>query len=68
MMKQVLNNSGNFKLTATISKKVHTMLKSHCAQEEALLGDFIEAGMILVLNKSKTDINNILKKFEGVTA
>lgn len=69
MAKQIVKGSGDTQLATKISKKVHSMLKSHCAQEGGKMRDFTEAGLILVLNKSKTQVEKILDDFDkGVIA
>ncbi len=64
MTKQIVKASGDYQIATKISKKVHSLLKSHCAQEGGKMRDFTEAGLILVLNKSKLQVQKILDDFE----
>lgn len=67
MAKTIVEDT-DVKVGSYLSKKVHTMLKSHCAEQGAAMRDYFEAGMILVLSKNATQVKKILDDFKGETA
>lgn len=66
MMTSKVNLEGSQdSLSTRVRAEVQSMLKSHAAEEGLALKYFLEAGMILVLNKTSADVMKILHDFKG---
>lgn len=58
-------DSGDSQLSTQVRAEVHTLLKQHAVTQSTPLRFFIEAGMILVLHKSGSEVKKILEDFRG---